>query len=102
MKSHTIKTGFTGGSGYFLDARLELPIGTARAYAVASHCFTCTKDTITVFRQHAAYSKHGDGDFAQSNFTTDVADTYAAAEFLRDNYAAPSLLIAEPLMTAQM
>ena len=111
MKSQTIKTGFTGGSGYFLDARLELPIGTAKAYAVASHCFTCTKDTITVFRISRMLAEHGiavlrfdftglgnsEGDFAQGNFTTDVADIYAAAEFLRDNYAAPSLLIGHSL-----
>jgi len=102
LKSQTLKTGFTGGSGYFLDARLELPIGTAKAYAVASHCFTCTKDTITVFRISRMLAEHGiavlrfdftglgnsEGDFAQGNFTTDVADIYAAAEFLRDNYAA--------------
>jgi putative redox protein len=111
LKSRTIKTGFTGASGYFLDARLELPIGTARAYAVASHCFTCTKDTITVFRISRLLAESGiavlrfdftglgnsEGDFAQSNFTTDVADIYAAAEFLRDNYSAPSLLIGHSL-----
>jgi len=40
---------------------------------------------------------NSEGDFAQSNFTTDVADIYAAAEFLRDNFAAPSLLIGHSL-----
>ncbi len=40
---------------------------------------------------------NSEGDFAQSNFTTDVADIYAAAEFMRDNYAAPSLLIGHSL-----
>ena len=111
MKSQTIKTGFTGASGYFLDARLELPTGTPKAYALASHCFTCTKDTITVFRISRMLAERGiavlrfdftglgnsEGDFAQSNFTTDVADIYAAAKFLCDNYAAPSLLIGHSL-----
>ena len=111
MKPQTIKTGFTGASAYFLDARLELPTGTPKAYALASHCFTCTKDTITVFRISRMLAEHGiavlrfdftglgnsEGDFAQSNFTTDVADIYAAAEFMRDNYAAPSLLIGHSL-----
>ena len=37
------------------------------------------------------------GDFAASSFTTDVADVLAAAGFLRDNYAAPTLLIGHSL-----
>ena len=111
MKTQTIKTGFRGGSGYYLDARLELPGGTPKAYAVASHCFTCTKDTITVFRVSRRLAEQGiavlrfdftglggsEGDFAQTNFTSDVKDVLAAVNFLRDNYAAPSLLIGHSL-----
>lgn len=111
MKTQTIKTGFQGGSGSFLDARLELPDGTPKAYAVASHCFTCTKDTITVFRVSRRLAEQGiavlrfdftglggsEGDFAQTNFTSDVNDVLAAVNFLRDNYAAPSLLIGHSL-----
>ena len=111
MKTQTIKTGFRGGSGYFLDARLELPEATPKAFAVASHCFTCTKDTITVFRVSRRLAEQGiavlrfdftglggsEGDFAQTNFTSDVKDVLAAVDFLRDNYAAPSLLIGHSL-----
>jgi len=110
-KAKTIKTGFIGGSGYMLDARIELPAGTPKAYAVASHCFTCTKDTITVFRISRMLAEHGiavlrfdftglgssGGDFAQTNFTTDVADVHAAVKFLRDSYEAPTLLIGHSL-----
>jgi putative redox protein len=111
LKTQTIKTGFQGGCGYYLDARLELPDGTPKAYAVASHCFTCTKDTITVFRISRRLAEQGiavlrfdftglggsEGDFAQANFTSDVKDVQAAVNFLRDNYAAPSLLIGHSL-----
>lgn len=111
MKTHTIKTGFIGGTGYSLDARLELPLEKPKAFAIASHCFTCTKDTITVFRISRLLAEHGiavlrfdftglgssEGDFAQTNFTTDVADVHAAVEFLSDNYEAPSLLIGHSL-----
>ena len=111
MKTQTIKTGFRGGSGYFLDARLELPEATPKAFAVASHCFTCTKDTITVFRVSRRLAEQGiavlrfdftglggsEGEFAQTNFTSDVKDVLAAVDFLRDNYAAPSLLIGHSL-----
>ena len=111
MKTQTIKTGFRGGSGYFLDARLELPEAVPKAFAVASHCFTCTKDTITVFRVSRRLAEQGiavlrfdftglggsEGDFAQTNFTSDVNDVRAAMNFLRDNYAPPSLLIGHSL-----
>jgi len=111
LKTQTLKAGFISGDGYSLDARLELPMGTPRAYAVASHCFTCTKDTITVFRISRLLAEHGiavlrfdftglgssQGDFAQTNFTTTVADVHAAVAFLCDNYTAPSLLIGHSL-----
>jgi putative redox protein len=107
----TIKTGLTGGAGYYLDARLELPSGTPKAYAIACHCFTCTKNTITVFRISRLMAAQGiavlrfdftglgnsEGDFARSNFTTNVADVHAAVAFLRKNYAAPSLLVGHSL-----
>lgn len=111
LKVQTIKTGFIGGSGYELDARLELPDGKPKAYAIASHCFTCSKDTITVFRVSRLLAAQGiavlrfdftglgnsTGDFAESNFTTDVADVHAAVDFLRESYEAPSLLIGHSL-----
>jgi putative redox protein len=111
LKAQTLKTGFIGGSGYSLDARLELPDGNPKAFAIASHCFTCCKDTITVFRVSRLLAAQGiavlrfdftglgnsAGDFAQSNFTTDVADVHAAVEFLCDNYTAPTLLIGHSL-----
>ena len=111
MSTHTIKTGFTGGSGYQLDARLELPSASPKAFAIASHCFTCTKDTITVFRISRMLAQLGiavlrfdftglggsQGDFAQTNFTTNVADVHTAVAWLSDNYEAPSLLIGHSL-----
>ncbi len=111
MKTQTIRTGFIGGAGFYLDARLDTPLDAPKAYAIASHCFTCTKDTITVFRISRLLAAHGiallrfdftglgnsEGDFAQTNFTTNVADVNAAVEFLRDNYEAPSLLIGHSL-----
>ena len=40
---------------------------------------------------------NSEGDFARSNFTTNVADVHAAMEFLRRDYAAPSLLVGHSL-----
>ena len=111
LNTRTIKTGFTGGSGHVLDARLELPSAPPRAYAVASHCFTCTKDTITVFRISRLLAAHNiavlrfdftglgnsQGDFARTNFTSDVADVLAAVDYLSERYRAPSLLVGHSL-----
>ncbi len=111
MSTRTVKAGFTGGSGYQLDARLELPSAKPRAFAIASHCFTCTKDTITVFRISRMLAEQGiavlrfdftglggsQGDFAQTNFTTNVADVDAAVAFLTDNYEPAALLIGHSL-----
>ena len=111
MKTRSQKAQFIGGAGHALDARLERPVDTPLAYAIASHCFTCSKDTITVFRISRLLAARGiavlrfdftglgnsAGDFAASSFTTDVADVRAAADFLRDNDAAPALLIGHSL-----
>jgi putative redox protein len=111
LKTQTVKTSFTGSTGLQLDARLELPRETPKAWAIASHCFTCSKDTITVFRLSRLLAEQGiavlrfdftglgnsEGDFARTNFTTDVTDVHAAAEFLRNHYEAPALLIGHSL-----
>jgi len=38
-----------------------------------------------------------DGDFANTNFSSNIEDVVAATEYLRDNYRAPSLLIGHSL-----
>lgn len=107
----TIKTSFSGGSGYLLDARLELPQGRPKAWAIFCHCFTCTKDTITTFRISRAMAQRGyavlrfdftglgnsKGSFSQSNFTSNVADVLAAIDFLREFHEAPALLMGHSL-----
>ena len=35
---------FDGSDGDSLDARLDLPAGQPRAYALFAHCFTCSKE----------------------------------------------------------
>ncbi|MCA9242865.1 MAG: alpha/beta fold hydrolase, partial [Phycisphaerales bacterium] len=70
-------------------------------------CFTCTKDFnaavrvarglaqrgFAVMRFDFAGLGHSEGDFADSNFSTNVEDLTRAADWLRDNLAAPALLI---------
>ncbi|MDA1132799.1 MAG: alpha/beta fold hydrolase, partial [Proteobacteria bacterium] len=102
---HTLT--FPGSMGAMLAGRLDLPQGPPAAYALFAHCFTCTKDVLAASRVSAALAARGfavlrfdftglgesGGDFADTGFTSNVADLVAAAAFLREHYAAPSLLV---------
>ncbi len=109
MKTQPIT--FPGAHGQTLAARLELPDTTPRAYALFAHCFTCGKNSraaTTVSRALAAsgvavlrfdFTGLGgsDGDFENTNFSSNVDDIVAAADYLRASYAAPELLIGHSL-----
>lgn len=105
------KVTFTGSLGETLAARLERPEGTVRAYALFAHCFTCSKDIFAAARIAEGLARQGiavlrfdftglgmsGGDFANTNFTSNVQDLIAAAEFLRENYEAPDILVGHSL-----
>jgi uncharacterized OsmC-like protein/alpha/beta superfamily hydrolase len=102
---------FPGALGAQLAARLELPAGAARAYALFAHCFTCSKDTLAASRIAAALTAHGiavlrfdftglggsEGEFGNTNFSSNVADLAAAAQWLRQHHQAPKILIGHSL-----
>ncbi len=111
MTSDDGKITFTGGQGETLAARLDMPDGTPRAFALWAHCFTCTKDIFAASRVASRLNEQGfavlrfdftglgasDGEFANSNFSSNVGDLVAAADWLRDNHQAPALLIGHSL-----
>ncbi len=99
---------FTGSLGYKLSALLDLPDhGAPLAYAVFAHCFTCNKNykilnhvnqaltdnNIGVLRFDFTGLGSSQGSFADTNFSSNVGDILAAAEFLDLNYHSPQLLI---------
>ena len=102
---------FSGAHGEELAARLDLPAGAPRAYAMFAHCFTCSKDGLAAARISNALAVEGiavlrfdftglgssAGDFANTNFSSNIADLLAAADFLRRHYAAPKILIGHSL-----
>jgi len=110
-KTHTIKASFIGSNGNRLDARLERPDTKPKAFIIFGHCFTCTKDILTVYRSSRILAQQGyavlrfdfaglgdsEGDFSDCNFSTTVEDTHAAINFLKENYTAPSVLIGHSL-----
>ena len=104
------KIEFPGAIGGNLAARLDLP-AKPRAYALFAHCFTCGKDIFAAQRIAEALTTRGiavlrfdftgiggsEGEFANTNFSSNVQDLVAAADYLRQNHAAPSLLIGHSL-----
>lgn len=101
---------FPGHAGE-LAARLDLPKGVPRACALFAHCFTCSKDLaaaraiaqtladlgIAVMRFDFTGLGHSEGEFANTNFTSNVMDLVAAAEFMRSEIEAPQILIGHSL-----
>jgi alpha/beta superfamily hydrolase len=102
---------FLGAQGQKLSARLDAPDGEIRAVALFAHCFTCGKDVFAASRIAHALTEHGiavfrfdftgigasDGEFANTNFSSNLDDLKAAANHLRNVQQAPSLLIGHSL-----
>ena len=102
---------FTGEGGLQLAAALDLPEREPVAYALFAHCFTCGKDVLAAKRIAVALAAKGiavlrfdftglgssEGDFANSTFSSNVADLVRAANHLRDTKKAPAILIGHSL-----
>ncbi len=102
---------FTGSEGQQLAAALDLPEREPSAYALFAHCFTCGKDVLAAKRIAVALAAKGiavlrfdftglgssEGDFANSTFSSNVADLVRAADHLRETRRAPAILIGHSL-----
>lgn len=103
---------FAGASGALLAARLDLPTGQPpRAYVLFAHCFTCSKDTRATTLIAQALADAGlatlrfdftglggsEGEFANTDFSSNVADLVAAARWLEATHKAPALLVGHSL-----
>jgi uncharacterized OsmC-like protein/alpha/beta superfamily hydrolase len=109
MKSEHLK--FPGSQGQELAARLDSPVTLPAAYALFAHCFTCSKDLkaagwisralvergIAVLRFDFTGLGESQGDFAGTDFHTNLDDLVAAADFLRREREAPRLLVGHSL-----
>ncbi len=94
-----------------LAARLDLPAGPPKAFAVFAHCFTCSKDLRAASRLAAVLTDLGygllrfdftglgasDGEFENTNFSSNVEDLVAAATWLEQEHRAPQLLVGHSL-----
>ena len=103
---------FTNQDGLQLSGQLQKPIGQKiKAYALFAHCFTCGKDlkavrnlseslnqkSIAVLRFDFSGLGQSEGDFASTNFSTNINDLLSAAQFMAENNMAPEILIGHSL-----
>ena len=110
MKS--LNVSFINSRGEKLSAKLDLPEDEQPiAYALFAHCFTCTKNIKAAVNIAAALNREkiavlrfdftglgqSEGEFSDSNFTTNVADLIAAAQFLAQEHQAPQIIIGHSL-----
>src|SRR5271170_2492344 len=102
---------FPNAQGEKLAALLDKPDGPTRAVALFAHCFTCGKDNRAARRIAEGLKLHGiavlrfdftglgasEGEFANTTFSSNVDDLVAAADHLRQKFAAPAILIGHSL-----
>ncbi len=106
------KVEFTGALGDSLAAKMDLPEDeNIKAYALFAHCFTCSKDLravgnitrqlvevgIATLRFDFTGLGESAGDFADTNFSSNIDDLIAACRFMEQEYQAPSILIGHSL-----
>jgi uncharacterized OsmC-like protein/pimeloyl-ACP methyl ester carboxylesterase len=109
---HTLPLEFPGAGGHTLSARLDLPPDReTRGSAVFAHCFTCSKNLNAVVNISRALTREGlavlrfdftglgesEGEFAATNFSSNVADLEAAAAFMAQRGTPVHLLVGHSL-----
>lgn len=106
------KVSFQNEEGHELSGRLELPVDQhPHNFAIFAHCFTCSKNLSAVKNISRSLTDKGfgvlrfdftglgdsDGNFADSNFSGNIEDLLAAANYLKEHHKAPALLVGHSL-----
>ena len=106
------KVHFNNDRGHRLSGIIEFPLHQRPTiFALFAHVFTgnkslsatrnitkaLTQQGVAVLRFDFTGLGQSEGTFADTNFSTNVADMLAAASFLEENYKAPSLVIGHSL-----
>lgn len=110
MKSQKLE--FPGSTGDMLSARIDLPEeDSPRAYLLFAHCFTCSKNLkavgniaraltgqdFAVFRFDFTGLGESEGDFANTNFSSNIEDLIAAADYMENEHRAPDIMVGHSL-----
>jgi putative redox protein len=111
MREHIEQVWFAGSGGDRLSARLDRPRDEPVAYALFVHCFTCSKEIPAATRIARGLVDRGigvlrfdftglgasEGEFANTNFSSNIDDVVRAADMLRHRYEAPKILVGHSL-----
>ena len=112
MTRNPFRIEFPGSDGQMLSARLDYNGSREpKAWALFAHCFSCSKDILAakriaegladqgigVLRFDFTGLGHSEGDFSNTNFSTNIQDLIAAANWLRDSQGSVDLLIGHSL-----
>ncbi len=111
MATRSEKISFEGSLGSSLAARLDWPASKPKALALFAHCFTCSKDLFAASRIANELTQRGfavcrfdftglgmsEGEFANTNFSSNVKDLLAAAAYLRETVMPVDILIGHSL-----
>ena len=109
MESERIE--FKGAMGEMLAGRIDKPEADVKACALFAHCFTCSKNLKAVGNITKALAAEGvetlrfdftglgesEGDFSDTNFSSNVDDLIAAYEYMSERGSEPSILIGHSL-----
>ena len=105
------RVAFPGSDGRELIGRIERARNAAAPWAMFAHCFTCSKDSHAAVRVSRRLAERGfnvlrfdftgvgesEGELPEADLSANVEDLTAAADFLRDQAAAPALLVGHSL-----
>jgi len=110
MESSKIE--FPGSQDVKLSARIDEPDeGMSKGAVLFAHCFTCSKNLRAVSHISRTLTEHGmgvfrfdftglgesEGDFADTNFSSNIEDLVAAAEYMARQWATPRMLMGHSL-----
>ena len=106
------KVSFKNVFGQELSGRIDFPlISTPKAFVLFAHCFTCSKNLQSVEHISQSFTNLGmavlrfdftglgqsEGEFADTNFSSNLSDLKDAYSFLADNYEAPKIIVGHSL-----
>ena len=98
--------------GHSLSARIDVDaVGTPRAWVIFAHCFTCSKNLIAARHVSSALVQRGfgvvrfdftglgdsEGDFSDTNFSSNIDDIISVARYLEETGRAPEVLVGHSL-----